>query len=189
MSSEPKHSHYFKNVAHLTTIDVYRVLELFNVTDPAIQHAVKKLLVAGGRGAGKDINRDIQEAIDTMLRWQSMQAENASSQLWRGFAYMVFEDQGVRIHSKEELKEAAMKFLKDRLSLVPVSSLTCKHNFGGQPSGDKKTKKQMSEHVKGEPASHKASRAANRRARTPVAPAKPKPAARTRKRAQAKSKG
>lgn len=84
--SEPKHSHYFKNVAHLTTIDVYRVLELFNVTDPAIQHAVKKLLVAGGRGAGKDIKQDIQESIDTLLRWQSMQSENASSQLWRGFA-------------------------------------------------------------------------------------------------------
>lgn len=47
----------------------------FNVTDPCIQHALKKLLVAGGRGAGKDINRDIQEAIDTLVRWQEMQTE------------------------------------------------------------------------------------------------------------------
>jgi hypothetical protein len=30
----------------LTHIDVYRVLKLYNVTDPCLQHAVKKLLVA-----------------------------------------------------------------------------------------------------------------------------------------------
>lgn len=71
-----KHSHYHKNVAHLTFVDVYRVLHLFNVTDQAIGHAIKKLLVAGGRGAGKDVRRDIQEAIDSLVRWQEMQAEN-----------------------------------------------------------------------------------------------------------------
>lgn len=72
-----KHSHYYKQVGHLETIDVYRVLDLYKVTDPCIQHAVKKLLVAGGRGAGKDIRQDIQEAIDTLQRWQDMQHENA----------------------------------------------------------------------------------------------------------------
>jgi hypothetical protein len=71
----PKHSHYFKSVEGLKFIDVYRVLQLFGVTDPCIQHAVKKLLVAGGRGAGKDTNRDIQESIDTLVRWQEMQTE------------------------------------------------------------------------------------------------------------------
>lgn len=70
-----KHSHYFKSVEGLKFIDVYRVLQIFGVTDPCIQHAVKKLLVAGGRGAGKDINRDIQESIDTLVRWQEMQTE------------------------------------------------------------------------------------------------------------------
>jgi len=79
-SSKPtiakEHSHYFKDVSKLKTIDVYRVLDLFNVTDPAIAHATKKLLVAGGRGAGKDINKDIKEAIDTLVRWQVMQKEN-----------------------------------------------------------------------------------------------------------------
>lgn len=73
-----KHSHYFKSVKGLDHIDVYRVLQLFNVTDPCIQHAVKKLLVAGGRGAGKDINRDIQESIDTLVRWQEMQTEGVT---------------------------------------------------------------------------------------------------------------
>lgn len=71
-----KHSHYYKDVSNLAQIDVYRVLELFNVNNPSIAHAVKKLLVAGGRGAGKDINKDIQEAIDSLVRWQEMRKED-----------------------------------------------------------------------------------------------------------------
>jgi hypothetical protein len=73
------HSHYFKDVAQLSHVDVYRVLALFAVTDPCLQHAVKKLLVAGGRGGGKDITRDIQEAIDTLARWQEMRTEEAQA--------------------------------------------------------------------------------------------------------------
>ena len=71
-----KHSHYFKDVSKLETIDVYRVLDLFDVTNQALGHAIKKLLVAGGRGAGKSIEKDIQEAIDTLLRYQEIQKEN-----------------------------------------------------------------------------------------------------------------
>lgn len=71
-----KHSHYFKDVSHLKDIDVYRVLKLFNVTDPCVQHAVKKLLVAGGRCAGKDIERDLREAVDSINRALQMIAED-----------------------------------------------------------------------------------------------------------------
>lgn len=76
MSISNKHPHYHKDVRHLEVIDVYRVLHLFNVTDPCIQHAVKKLLVAGGRGAGKDIAKDVQEAIDSLQRFQEMRVED-----------------------------------------------------------------------------------------------------------------
>lgn len=69
------HSHYFKDVSKLVAIDVYRVLELFEVVDPAIQHAVKKLLCAGGRGY-KDQAKDVQEAIDSLVRWQFMRKED-----------------------------------------------------------------------------------------------------------------
>ena len=69
------HSHYFKDVSKLMAIDVYRVLELFEVVDPAIQHAVKKLLCAGGRGA-KTMPQDVQEAIDSLVRWQFMRQED-----------------------------------------------------------------------------------------------------------------
>jgi hypothetical protein len=73
-----KYSHYFKPCP-FESVDVYRVLSLFNVTDPCLQHAVKKLLVAGGRGGGKPIDKDVQEAIDTLQRWQGMRAEEAAS--------------------------------------------------------------------------------------------------------------
>lgn len=76
---ERKHNHYFKDVSRLDVIDVYRVLALFNVTDAALSHAIKKILVAGGRGAGKDITTDIQEAIDTLVRWQAMREEDLDS--------------------------------------------------------------------------------------------------------------
>lgn len=67
IDDEPKHSHYFKDVSGLEKIDVYRILELYGVTNPCLQHAIKKLLCSGGRGA-KDSIQDIQEAIDTLNR-------------------------------------------------------------------------------------------------------------------------
>jgi hypothetical protein len=71
-----KHSHYFKNVSHLETIDVYRVLQLFDVTNPCIQHAIKKLLVAGNRGGGKNQQQDLKEAIDSINRAIDMMHED-----------------------------------------------------------------------------------------------------------------
>lgn len=80
-----KHSHYFHDVTHLTSIDVYRVLDLFGVTNPCLQHAIKKLLVAGGRGV-KNMERDVQEAIDTLERWKEMfnedQYEKKCNSVW-----------------------------------------------------------------------------------------------------------
>lgn len=79
VNPDRRHNHYFKDVSRLDTVDVYRVLSLFNVTDPCLQHAIKKLLVAGGRGAGKDITQDIKEAIDSLDRWNEMRLEDAPS--------------------------------------------------------------------------------------------------------------
>lgn len=70
-------SHYFKNVEHLKFIDVYRVLELFDITDHSIGHAIKKLLCSGKRGA-KDKKQDVQEAISSLLRYLEMQTEDES---------------------------------------------------------------------------------------------------------------
>ncbi len=74
-NQDKKHLHYFKDVSHLDTIDIYRVLQLYKVTDPCQQHAAKKVLLAGGRG-GKDYLKDIQEAIDTLERLKVMLKED-----------------------------------------------------------------------------------------------------------------
>ena len=70
-----EYSHYQKSVEHLKWIDVYRVLLLFGVTNPCLQHAVKKLLCAGNRGV-KDELKDVQEAIASLLRYLEMQTED-----------------------------------------------------------------------------------------------------------------
>ena len=51
-------------------IDVYDVLDAFNVSNPATAHAIKKLLCTGSRGA-KDWETDLQEAIDSLERAKS----------------------------------------------------------------------------------------------------------------------
>lgn len=76
-----KHGHYFKDVSQLTTVDVYRVCALFGVNDPsgATHHAIKKLLLPGQRGAGKDAVKDLQEAVDTLNRRLEMLKEDANA--------------------------------------------------------------------------------------------------------------
>ena len=68
-----KHNHYHKPCPY-NSIDIYRILLMYEVTDPCLAHAIKKLLVAGKRGA-KSEYADIQEAIDTLSRWQDMRIE------------------------------------------------------------------------------------------------------------------
>lgn len=62
-----KHRHYFKDASNIAEIDVYAVLKLFDVTDPCLQHIVKKALCAGKRGH-KDMMEDLQNIVDTAIR-------------------------------------------------------------------------------------------------------------------------
>ena len=48
-------------------IDVYDIIYAWDITNPAIQHAVKKVVQAGERGH-KDWLTDIQEAIESLER-------------------------------------------------------------------------------------------------------------------------
>ena len=52
----------YRKQMHSKTVDVYDILRVFNVTNPATQHAIKKLLVTGGRGGGKSVLTDLKEA-------------------------------------------------------------------------------------------------------------------------------
>lgn len=73
------YEHYYKNVKHLSFIDVYRVIDLFGVTSAPLQHAIKKLLCAGYRGV-KDHEKDIREAIDALNRHLQMIAEDSGAE-------------------------------------------------------------------------------------------------------------
>ncbi len=75
---EHQYSPYFKDVRHIDTLDVYRVLDLFEVEKHGhpISHAAKKLLLSGVRTGGKDVEADIREAIDSLMRWLEMREED-----------------------------------------------------------------------------------------------------------------
>ena len=68
--TEHSGSKYLRDVTHLLIddkLDVYSVLAAFNVTCPARQHAIKKLLCSGIRGKG-DVKQDLCEARDAVDR-------------------------------------------------------------------------------------------------------------------------
>lgn len=66
MESKPKLSQYQRNIKGVV-LDVYDFLIAYGVTCPARQHAIKKLLMAGQRGA-KDEHQDLGEARDSIVR-------------------------------------------------------------------------------------------------------------------------
>jgi len=57
-------------------LDPYRILSVYNVTCPAMQHAIKKLLRAGN--SIKDLQQDISEVILTLERKLEMIEEDES---------------------------------------------------------------------------------------------------------------
>ena len=69
-------NHYFKDVQALKAVDIYRVLNLFDVRSHAVGHAIKKLLCAGKRGA-KDYRQDLLEAKASIDRELAMMDEEA----------------------------------------------------------------------------------------------------------------
>ena len=76
-SAKTKYSHYYKPCPY-DHIDVYRVIELFGVTDPCVQHAIKKLLTGGKRGT-KGVVTDWKEAIATLERAIEMKVESGDT--------------------------------------------------------------------------------------------------------------
>lgn len=63
----PTPNKYQKRLRNNIAIDVYDVLDAFKVDNPAVQHAIKKMLCAGQRGY-KDYEQDLDEAIQSLER-------------------------------------------------------------------------------------------------------------------------
>jgi len=56
-------------------IDVYDILKCYNITNPALQHAIKKLLMPGDRGH-KNIEQDLKEAKESIDRAIELEKES-----------------------------------------------------------------------------------------------------------------
>lgn len=56
-------------------LDVYDVLKAWNVTNPATQHAIKKLLQPGQRGH-KDTLQDLNEAQQSIARAIELESDH-----------------------------------------------------------------------------------------------------------------
>lgn len=65
---------YQRNIKGVT-VDVYDVLMAWGVTNPALQHAIKKLLQPGQRGA-KGVVQDLTESIQALGR--AIELENSA---------------------------------------------------------------------------------------------------------------
>lgn len=57
----------YKRTINGANLDIYDILVAYGVTCPARQHAIKKLLVAGNRGA-KGVVQDLEEASQALSR-------------------------------------------------------------------------------------------------------------------------
>ena len=66
---------YIKEIKLDVFVDVYDVLDAFEVKNPATQHAVKKLLMPGKRGV-KDTVQDLEEAKQSIERAIELETKN-----------------------------------------------------------------------------------------------------------------
>lgn len=79
-------------------VDVYDVLQAFAVTNPALQHLVKKALAVGQRGH-KDAAEDLQDIIDSALRAQELEKPVTSGTSVAGCPHVWYfqTDHGTRV--------------------------------------------------------------------------------------------
>jgi hypothetical protein len=65
-----KYPKYYKRVPEgASVLDIYAVCKMFDVTDAALSHSLKKIMLPGTRTGGKSRYDDIKEARDTLNRW------------------------------------------------------------------------------------------------------------------------
>jgi hypothetical protein len=70
----PKRNKYMREIKPNVWVDVYDVLRAFTVTDPCLQHLLKKALAVGQRGH-KDAAEDYKDIVDSAVRAQGMNKE------------------------------------------------------------------------------------------------------------------
>lgn len=77
VSQELKEYKHYKYSYKGIKLDPYRILDIYKITCPAQQHAIKKLLRAGN--SVKELKQDITEVIDTLKRKLEMLEEDSDN--------------------------------------------------------------------------------------------------------------
>ena len=67
LSEKQGNPKYNREIKQGVSVDVYDVLKAFDVTNPALQHLIKKALACGNRGH-KDLMTDHKDIIDSAVR-------------------------------------------------------------------------------------------------------------------------
>jgi hypothetical protein len=93
-----------KDGKHLE-VDVYDVLEAFNVTCPALQHLIKKALCVGIRGH-KDESQDLQDIIDSANRAIALAADRVDGEMLKNMDSMTISDEDLAEKLKSFVGEA-----------------------------------------------------------------------------------
>jgi hypothetical protein len=87
-------------------IDVYAVLEAFNVTCSARQHAIKKLLCAGLRGKNEELTdiEDARDAVDRAVELQNRRESDYQLEFDKALleTFALSEESQVKQQSKED---------------------------------------------------------------------------------------
>ena len=67
-----KYNKYLREIKPGVFVDVYDVLMAWNVSNPALQHLIKKALQPGDRGH-KSREQDLQDIIDSAIRAKELE--------------------------------------------------------------------------------------------------------------------
>ena len=95
-------------------LDPYRILKVYGISDPAQQHAIKKLLRAGE--SVKSLKEDIKEVIVSLTRWLEMLEEDAEFN--EEFGVEPLEEALAEKTHKILTKEEALKALREGYKLT-----------------------------------------------------------------------
>lgn len=104
---------YAKDVSGIKILDPYRLQELYQM-HPCAEHVVKKLLVAGEREGGKDLDTDISDCIRTLTRWQAMRAEDAGAlEAPRWATHTLLDAHGRKVFVRQECPNEYHEYEED----------------------------------------------------------------------------
>jgi hypothetical protein len=108
-----RYNKYFRECP-FPRVDIYRVLLMFGVTDPCLQHAVKKLLLCGLRTGGKSVDTEVGimvaegDDLPTAVRREVKRLKGTHWKDEQG-QWVLSDEQAIRADAAREERERAFR--------------------------------------------------------------------------------